>query len=403
MTERWLTIVGIGEDGMAGLSPSAQRAVENAEVIIGGDRHHALSDNVKAQRLRWPHPFDALIDELRALKPRRPVVLATGDPLWYSVGARIGKAISPEEITYFPQLSAFQWAAARMGWSLADVETLTAHGRPAAQITPFFWPNARLLVLTSGAQTPEEIATLLTDRGYGGSELTVLGNLGAPNETQLSGTASDWAASDPTDKVPPFNTLAITCRGKPGRLLPRTPGLPDDAFEHDGQLTKREVRSLTLARLMPTRGAQLWDIGTGCGSVAIEWMRGARDAEAIGIDRHSGRLAMAARNAQTLGTPRLALIEGEASDHLADLPTPDAIFIGGGLSEDLAQRAINALSANGRLVANAVTLESEAILTGLHRTHGGDLTRLLVQRAERVGAKTGWRPAMPVTQWALIK
>jgi precorrin-6Y C5,15-methyltransferase (decarboxylating) len=400
MSGRWLSIIGIGEDGMAGLSPAARRRVEEAEVIIGGDRHHRLSDSVTAERLAWPHPFDALVDELKARRGRRLVVLATGDPLWYSVGARIGRAIPPEEIEYHPALSAFQYAACRLGWSLADVETLSAHGRPPERILPFVWPGARLLVLTAGAETPGRVARLLTERGYGESRLVVLGSLGGPGETRAEGTAAGWAAEDPAPALPAFHTLAVECRGAPDRLLPRW-GLPDDAFEHDGKMTKQEVRALTLARLMPARLETLWDVGAGCGSVAIEWCRAARDAEAIGIERDPARLAMARRNAVTFGAPRLELIEGEAPAALAGLPRPHAVFIGGGLSVATVDACLAALRPSGRLAANAVTLESEAILLELHARHGGTLTRLAVQRAEPVGGLTGWRPMMPVTQWAL--
>jgi precorrin-6B C5,15-methyltransferase / cobalt-precorrin-6B C5,C15-methyltransferase len=399
---RWLTIVGIGEDGIAGLSAAARRAVEEAEVIIGGDRHHRLSAAVEAERRAWPHPFDALIDELRALRGRRLVVLATGDPLWYSVGARIGRAIPADEIEYHPQLSAFQWAACRMGWSLADVETLSAHGRPPERLVPFFWTGARLLVLTAGAETPGQVARLLADRGYGESRMTVLGGLGGPAENRHEGTAAEWAAKDPADRLPAFHTLAVACAGRPGRLLPRW-GLPDEAFDHDGQMTKAEVRALTLARLMPARLERLWDVGTGCGSVAIEWCRAARDAEAIGVDRNPGRLKVARRNAAALGAPRLELVEGEAPGVLADLPRPDAVFIGGGLSAATVDACFDALGEGGRLVANAVTLESEAVLLEAHARHGGQLVRLAVQRAEPVGGLHGWRPLMPVTQWALVR
>lgn len=399
----WLHIVGIGEDGVPGLSAAARRALERAEIIIGGDRHHQLAPNITAERRSWPHPFDALINEIRALKNRRLVILATGDPLWYSVGARIGRAIPPEEIVYHPQISAFQWAACRMGWSLADVETLTAHGRPTAQIVPYFWPGARLLVLTAGVDTPGEVARLLAQRGYGPSRLTVLGHLGGPEETRDTATADAWAAADPAPELPAFNTLAVECLGTPAMPLGRMPGLPDGAFAHDGMLTKQEVRAVTLAKLMPARGELLWDIGTGCGSIAIEWMRAGRDATAIGIDRSPARLALARQNAEALGTPKLDLIEGAAPHALAGLPTPDAVFLGGGLGDAAVSASFAALPAGGRLVANAVTIQSEVLLARMQAEHGGALVRLAVQRLEPVGSLHGWRPAMPVTQWSLIK
>ena len=399
MTEPWLHIVGIGEEGLAGLLPATRAIVEAAEVIVGGDRHHDLSSAIAAERVAWPSPFDALIDMLRGFKGRRVVVLATGDPLWFSVGARIGRAIDPAEIVYHPQLSAFQLAAARMGWSLADVETLTVHGRPVEQMIAFIQPGARLLILTTGAQTPAQIAGFLTERGFGGSKMTVLAAMGGEREARFDGIAQDW-----NHTVPAFNTLAVDCVAAPdAALLPRVPGLADDMFRHDGTMTKQEVRAATLAKLMPMRGALLWDIGCGCGSVAVEWMRAARYARAIGIEPRADRRAMAAANALALGTPRLELIEGQVPEALTGLAAPDAVFIGGGLSIETFDAAWEALRPLGRLVCNAVTLESEAVLIALHKAHGGQLVKLQVNRAEPVGNLTGWRPLMPVTQWSVIK
>jgi precorrin-6Y C5,15-methyltransferase (decarboxylating) len=401
MSSPWLSIIGIGEDGMAGLSAAARRLVEQAEIIVGGDRHHDLAPGLKAERISWPSPFDDLIDLLKANKGRPIVVLATGDPLWYSVGARIARRLPPGDIAFLPQISAFQWAACHMGWSMADLETLTAHGRAAEQVVPYFWPGARLLILTAGSATPGEVARLLNARGYGASAMTVLANLGSPEERRIDAAAADWAATDPVDTTPPFHTLAVACEGSPQPLLSRLPGLPDDAFANDGVMTKREVRAITLARLMPARGEMLWDIGTGCGSVAVEWMRAGRDALAIGIDPKHERLELARQNALALGAPKLELIEGTAPGALAGLPRPDAVFIGGGLSHETVTAARKALPTGGRLVANAVTLDSEALLIALHAELGGDLTRLSIERAAPLGDLTGWRPAMPVMQWCL--
>ncbi len=395
----WLHIVGIGEDGLAGLTPATRAVVEAADVIVGGDRHHDLSGAVKAERIAWPSPFDAMIDTIRSLKGRRAVILVTGDPLWFSVGARIGRAIDPSEITYHPQLSAFQLAAARMGWSLADVETLTVHGRPVEQMIAFIQPDARLLILTTGEDTPARIAAFLAERGFGASKMTVLAAMGGEREQRFDGVAESWS-----HQVPAFNTLAVECIAAPdAALLPRVPGLSDDLFRHDGTMTKQEIRAATLAKLMPMRGALLWDIGTGCGSVAVEWMRAARYARAIGIEPRADRREMAAANALALGAPRLELIAGEAPEALTGLEAPDAIFIGGGMSSAVFQAAWAALKPLGRLVANAVTLESEAELIALHKEHGGQLVKLQVNRAEPVGSLTGWRPLMPVTQWSLVK
>ncbi len=398
MTQPWLHIIGIGEDGIDGLTPATRAVLEAAEVVVGGARHQSLIDT-NATRLEWPSPFDALIDQLKALRGKRVAVLATGDPLWFSVGSRIGREIPPAEITYHPQVGAFQLAAARMGWSMSDIETLTVHGRPVEQMIAFIQPDARLLILTTGSDTPAQIARFLTDRGFGASRMTVLAHMGGANEARFDGTAEGW-----DHEVPAFNTLAVECiAAKGAALLPRVPGLADKLFEHDGTMTKREVRAVTLARLMPMRGALLWDIGTGCGSVAVEWMRAARYSRAIGIEPRADRRAMAAANALALGVPQLKIIEGTAPDALTGLPAPDAIFIGGGMSEAVFDAAWDALKPLGRLVANAVTLETRAVLTKLAAKHGGDLIEIAISRAESLGPHTGMRPQMSVFQWSLIK
>ncbi len=395
----WLHIVGIGEDGFDGLTPATRAVVEAAEVIIGGERHHALTANITAERLAWPSPFNAMVETIEGLRGKRAVVLVTGDPLWFSVGARIGRAMDPAEIVYHPQLSAFQLAAARMGWSLADIETLTVHGRPVEQMIAFIQPDVRLLVLTTGAETPAQIAKFLSERGFGKSKMTVLAAMGGKDEARFDGTADAWQ-----HEVPAFNTLAVECIAAPdAALLPRVPGLADALFQSDGTMTKQEIRAATLAKLMPMRGALLWDIGCGSGSVAIEWMRAARYARAIGIEPRADRRAMAGANAMALGAPKLELVDGMVPDALGGLPAPDAIFIGGGLSRPTFDAAWAALRPLGRLVANAVTLESEAELMALDAEFGGELVRISVCRAEPVGRLTGWRPSMPVTQWSLVK
>lgn len=398
MSEVWLNIIGIGEDGVEGLSKEARALISEAEIIVGGDRHHKLADAPNATRIKWPSPFNAMIDTIKSYKGRAVVVLVTGDPLWYSVGARIGRAIPPSEIAYYPQLSAFQWAATRLGWSLADVETLTVHGRAPEQIVPYFAPGVRLIVLTKDKTSPETVAELLVDRGYGASKMTVLAALGGPNEMLFDGVAESWKHD-----VPDFHTLAIECVAGAGtQILPRT-GLPDDAFVHDGKMTKRAVRALALSKLVPTRGALLWDIGCGCGSIAIEWMRGAPEAQAIGLEPREDRRAMARQNAVQLGTPKLELLNGQVPDALEGLAKPDAVFIGGGLSMETIAASINALKPYGRLVAHAVTLESEAVLLEAFAKHGGELQRISVESTVNVGAFHGWKPSMPVTQWSWSK
>lgn len=399
MDSPWLHIIGIGEDGLEGLSPATRAVIEAAEVIVGGARHHVLAANPSAETLHWPSPFDALIGALVARRGQRVVVLATGDPLWFSVGTKIGRHFAPEEITYHPQLSAFQLASVRMGWSMADLETLTVHGRPVEQMIAFIQPDARLLILTTGERTPAQIARFLVERGFGRSRMTVLAAMGGQEEARFDGVAETWAHS-----VPAFNTLAVECKAAAdAALLPRVPGLPDDVFIHDGTMTKREVRAATLAKLIPMRGGLLWDVGCGCGSVAVEWLRAARYSKAIGIEPRADRRTMAAENALALGVPALQLIDGTVPAALEGLEPPDAIFIGGGLSEETFAACWQALRPLGRLVANAVTLESQEILTRLHKQQGGDLVQISVNRVEGLGPHTGWKPMRPVVQWSLIK
>lgn len=402
MSKPWLNIVGIGEDGLDGLSAAARQLVVDAEVIIGGDRHHQLAGDVKAERIAWPSPFDAMVETIVSLRGRKLVILVTGDPLWYSVGARLLKAIPREEVCFHPQLSAFQWAACRMGWSLADVETLTVHGRAAEQIVPYFAPGARLLVLTKDRTSPATVGALLAARGYPHSKLTVLAALGGAREERIEMLAQD-TTHDTTHDVPDFHTLAVECvADAEAQLLPRT-GLPDDVFVHDGKMTKRVPRALALAKLMPMRGQLLWDVGCGCGSIAVEWMRGAPEARAIGLDPQAKRRTMAAQNALALGVPKLALVDATAPEGLAGLEAPDAVFIGGGLSAATVDHCVDALKPLGRLVAHAVTLEGEAVLLDAYARHGGELQRIGVETAAPVGPFSGWKPSMTVAQWAFEK
>ncbi|PTW62667.1 precorrin-6Y C5,15-methyltransferase (decarboxylating) [Breoghania corrubedonensis] len=398
MTAPWLTVIGLGEDGVDGVSAVARRLLADAEIVYGGRRHLDLAGSVSAEKRPWPSPLAAGLDEIEASRGRRVVVLATGDPMWFGIGATLARRIPADQMRVLPAPSAFQLAAARMGWPLAEVETVTLHGRPAERLKLALVPGARILALTV-ADSPRTVAAMLTDAGYGDSPLVALEHLGGPSERRVEGLARDWDFD-----VAPLHTLAIECvAGSDALLLPRVPGLPDEAFRHDGKMTKREVRALTLARLMPLPDALLWDIGAGCGSVAIEWMRAAPRAHAIAIEPRADRRAIMAENALALGVPDLDIRDGTAPDALEDLRAPDAIFIGGGLSKAVFEASFAALKPGGRLVANAVTLESEAILLALHASHGGDLVRLAVSRASAVGSLTGWRPAMPVTQWSLVK
>ncbi len=396
----WLDIIGIGENGTDGLSKQALEKLESAEVIVGGDRHHNLAPNVNAERIAWPSPFDAMIDKILSFKDKRIVVLVTGDPLWYSAGARILRSIPKEEVRFHPQLSAFQWASTRMGWSLADCETLTIHGRANSQIVPHIAPDARLLVLTQNDESPAAVADILTQRGFGQSRITALSALGGEREQRFDGLAESWAHD-----VPDFHTLAVECvAGANAKWYPHTGGLPDDAFVSDGQMTKQDVRAITVAKLSPYPDAVLWDVGAGCGSVSVEWMRSARGALTIAIESKATRAAMIVENSVQLGAEKIEIVQKSAPEALHGLPIPDAVFIGGGLTtEGVFETAWNALRKGGRLVVNTVTLESEARLIELHKTHGGELVRLAVQKAEAIGPYRGWRATMPVTQWCVTK
>ncbi|GAB4225150.1 MAG: bifunctional cobalt-precorrin-7 (C(5))-methyltransferase/cobalt-precorrin-6B (C(15))-methyltransferase [Kiloniellaceae bacterium] len=397
----WLSIVGIGEDGLDGLTAPARALIDDAEVFVGGERHLAMLPDDDRERLAWPSPLSALLDEIESRRGTRVCVLATGDPLWYGVGVSLLKRIRRSEIAILPGRSAFTLSAARIGWPLAEVDCLTLHGRPLALLHPFIQPDAKLLILSEDATTPAAVAALLTERGYGASRITVLEHLDGAKERCLEGIAATWSANDVAD----LNTLAVACIAvDDAPLLPRVPGLPDEAFSHDGQMTKREVRAATLAALAPVPGQLLWDVGAGCGSVAVEWMRAAPRARALAIERKAERRAMIAENAEALGTPLLKIVSGAAPDALAGLEAPDAVFVGGGVSNPaVLETCWQALKPGGRLVANAVTLEGEAALLAWQKQHGGALTRFAISRAEPVGPFQGWRPMMPVTQYQRSK
>ncbi|MEO7223119.1 MAG: precorrin-6y C5,15-methyltransferase (decarboxylating) subunit CbiE [Devosia sp.] len=341
-----------------------------------------------------------MIAQIIALRGTPTILLASGDPLWFGIGATLARHLSPDEFRVTPHASSFQYAAARLRWPLQHVVTLSAHARPAEIIHPHIAPGNRILALTTDATTAPHAAKLLTDRGYGRTILTVLENLGGPDERITTATAEgfDLATGD-------FYVLAIDCVADPGAaLLPAIPGLPDDVFLTDGQLTKREIRATTLAKLAPYPGALLWDVGAGCGSVAIEWMRAARDAAAVAFEREGERLQMIAVNAANLGVPTLRIENGDAPDSLFGMPAPDAIFLGGAIAnETLFHACWTALRPGGRLVANAVTIEGEQALFERHARLGGDLVRIDVATLDAIGSHRVLRPRMPVTQWSVTK
>ena len=400
--QRWLTIIGIGEDGPAGLGEEAKRLIASAPTVFGGARHHALAASlITGEKLSWQSPFERSIDAILERRGTPVVVLASGDPFLYGVGATLSRHIAAEEMHIIPAPSAFSLAASRLGWPLQDVATVSLHGRPLDLIRPHLHPGRRIIALTSDEKGPGELAALLAAVGFGQSRLTILEALGGSRERQRHTTAADFDLAE----IDPLNVCALdVIAGEGARILPFAAGLEDALFDHDGQITKREIRAVTLSALAPRHGELLWDIGAGSGSIGIAWMLADPSLKAIAIEQSPARAARIARNASAFGVPYLAVVEGSAPDALRGLPEPDAIFLGGGGSKpDVMDGAIAALKRGGRLVANAVTLEMEAVLLSEHAKRGGSLTRIDISRAEPLGGMRGWRPAMPVTQWRWTK
>ncbi|MFJ8621762.1 precorrin-6y C5,15-methyltransferase (decarboxylating) subunit CbiE [Kitasatospora sp. NPDC093550] len=396
-----ITVVGIGADGWPGLATDSRAALRDAEVVVGGRRQLDLlpHDEVTAERLPWPSPLRPAVPGLLAAHAdRRVIVLASGDPMFYGIGRTLAETVGAERLRVLPHPSSVSYACARLGWPLEATEVVSLVGRPPATLALALHPGRRLLVLSADAATPAAVAALLTERGYGTARLRVLEQLGHADERQLDGPADGW----PHPAGDPLNLIAVELADGPRSSL--VPGLPDAAYESDGQLTKRHVRAATLATLAPSPGELLWDVGGGSGSIAIEWLRAHRDCRAVSVERDPVRAERIARNAAALGVPRLHVVTGPAPAALAELPTPDAVFIGGGLTAPgLLESCWAALRPGGRLVANTVTLESEALLTEWYRRHGGELVKLAVATAVPVGGFTGWRQAMPVTQWSAVK
>ncbi|MGO3929953.1 precorrin-6y C5,15-methyltransferase (decarboxylating) subunit CbiE [Rhodopseudomonas pseudopalustris] len=400
-TRPWLSIVGIGEDGVAGLSERARALLAAADLVVGGDRHLALVAALNKPSLPWRVPFSASLPEVLAQRGRHVVVLCSGDPFWHGAGAVLADHLAPQEWTALPAPSTFSWAAAKLGWRLEDVVPLGLHARPIATLRPHLRDGAQLLVLLRDGAAVADVAAYLTTSGFGASEIVVLEALGGPHERIRRTTASNYAYADVAAPV----ALGIVAVAEPGAtIIPCAGGLPDDLFQHDGQLTKREIRAVTLSTLAPRGHELLWDIGAGSGSIGIEWLLAARSNRAIGIEARPDRLATARANAEALGVPHFDLRLGQAPDALTALPPPDAVFIGGGASRPGVMETVwQALPAGGRLVVNAVTLETEALLIDWHGRHGGELLRLAVERASPVGGLTAWRAAMPVVQWSVRK
>lgn len=399
---RWLTLIGIGEDGPEGLGEEAKRLISAAPAVFGGARHHALAGPlISGERIAWQSPFEQSVEAILTRRGTPVVVLASGDPFLYGVGATLSRYVTADEMRTIPAPSAFSIAAARLGWPLQETACVSLHGRPLDLIRPHLHSGRRILALTSDEKGPQALAELLAADGFSGTRLTVLEALGGKRERIRSTTASAFNLTD----IDPLNVCALeVAAGAGARILSYACGLDDALFDHDGQITKREIRAITLSALSPRHGEVLWDIGAGSGSIGIEWMLADPSLRAIAIEQAPARAARIARNAAAFGVPQLALVEGTAPAALAGLPVPDAIFIGGGGSEaGVIDAAIAALKQGGRLVANAVTLEMEAVLLAEYAARGGFLTKIEIARVAPVGGMSGWRPAMPVTQWRWIK
>ncbi|WP_193069313.1 precorrin-6y C5,15-methyltransferase (decarboxylating) subunit CbiE [Pseudomonas sp. K5] len=396
----WLTVIGIGEDGFKGLGRNARHAVLRAARIIGGQRQlDLLPVCVRGERQLWPSPFS--LAPLLARRGEPVCVLASGDPMFYGVGASLARQVPAEEMLILPAPSSVSLAAARLGWALQDVMTLSVVARPLAALNAHLASGVRLLVLSNDGQSPAAIAALLAESGFGPSRLSVFEHLGGAAERRVDGVAHAW----PHAAVADLNLVAIDCLADADApRLSRLAGLPDVAFKHDGQLTKRDVRAMTLARLAPLPGELLWDVGAGSGSIGIEWMRAHPSCRALAIEADAGRQGLIEHNRDALGVPGLQLVRGTAPASLGGLETPDAIFIGGGVTRDgVLETCWQHLRPGGRLVANAVTLQSEMTLMAWRARHGGELTRLHVAQAQPLGEFDTWRQALPITLLDVIK
>ncbi|MGW5113542.1 precorrin-6y C5,15-methyltransferase (decarboxylating) subunit CbiE [Nocardia sp. NPDC004123] len=398
-----IPVIGIGADGWDGLGGAARREIAACEVLLGSARQLVLipADAARAERVPWPSPLvPALPGLLERYAGRRLGVLASGDPMFFGIGVTLTKLLGAQALRVLPSPSSASLACARLGWALNETPVVSAVGRPVETVLPELSGGRRVLVLSSDQHTPAQVAELLARNGFGGSALTVLEQLGGPDERIVCGTAARW--DHPAGDA--LNVVAID--GVADRVSPRLtrmPGLPDEVYGGDGQLTKAEVRALTLAALAPTPGELLWDVGGGSGTVAIEWCRTNPACRAVAFERMESRRKQIAANATALGVPGIE-VRGAAPESFAELPAPDALFIGGGLTQDdMFDACWERLRPGGRLVASAVTAESDVLLLRLAERHGGALRRFQVYRAEPLGGFTAWRPQLPVTQWSVVK
>ncbi|PPD41152.1 MAG: cobalamin biosynthesis bifunctional protein CbiET [Methylocystis sp.] len=400
MSAPWLSIIGVGEDGVEALTPAARALLPQASLIVGGARHLALIGETAAQRLQWPSPLTEAMPRILAQRGAPTVVLASGDPFFFGVGELLSRHVARDEMFCIPAPSAFSLAAARLKWSQQECALVSLHGRAFERIAPHLQPHTRIIALSWDESTPKRLAEYLAGNGMGASRLIVLEHMGGPRERLRETRADAYGFND----VAPLNTVAVEIVAEPGaRIIPLAPGLPDEWFENDGQLTKREIRAVTLAALAPRRGENLWDIGAGSGSISIEWMLRHPANRAIAVERDAERAARIARNALTLGVPDLEIVAGSAPQALEALSAPDAIFIGGGANADTIAAAWRALPPGGRIVVNAVTLETQTLLAQAFDEKGGDLTHMQISRARPVGRFHALDPGMGVLQWRATK
>lgn len=396
----WLTVVGIGEDGFNGLAKASRRALRAASTIFGGERQLELLPRcLRAQLHRWPHPF--ALAPLLELRGTPVCVLASGDPMLFGVGATLARQLPAAEMRVLPAPSSYSLAAAKLGWPLQDTALLSLVGRPLAALHVHIHPGARLLILGGDGGSPAAVAALLVARGFGRSRLVALEHLGGPRERSAESSAALWSERE----CAALNIVAVECRADVGaQLLPLGAGLPDSAYRHDGQLTKRDIRAIALARLAPQPGELMWDVGAGCGSIGIEWLRTHPRCRAVAIEADAGRQQLIEYNRDALGVPQLQLVRGSAPTALHGLERPDAIFIGGGVTQAaVLETCWRELRDGGRLIANAVTLESEMQLQQWRATHGGELTRIDIAHAQPLGGFETWRAALPVVLYDVVK
>jgi precorrin-6B C5,15-methyltransferase / cobalt-precorrin-6B C5,C15-methyltransferase len=391
MADPWLTIIGLGEDGPEGLSPASRAALAAAAAVFGGPRHLALVD-AGDKGHPWPVPFDPI--PVLAFRGRPTVVLASGDPFWFGAGGSLMMHLSPGEWTSHPAPSAFQLAANRLGWRLEEVHCVGLHAAPFARLRPLLGREVRVICTMRDGAAVAELALWLAGNGHPNARLTILERLGGPAER-----IRDLIGVVPPDIAAP---VAVAVEGHdPGLSL--ASGLPDDLFQHDGQITKRPVRALTLSALAPRPGEVLWDIGAGSGSVGIEWLL-AGGGKVAALEADPARAARARGNVEAFGLGhRHQLTEARAPEGLADLPTPDAVFIGGGASEALLWRLWEIMPPGTRLVLNAVTIETEALVLDWSARHGGTLLKIELSEPVALGRKRGWKTSLPILQWSVIR